>query len=191
MRRTAIARDGARRGRDGSSSSARTPRRGRGAALVALAGLVVAACARVPAPSAHHGVGRAGGVLYEGRDSKSERQLLLIARAFNDAYQQNRDRAVYARWDARSRAVISEAAYLRRHRECPNDPRTRVDTWGVSRGPRGAWLVHYAIDGQELTDWWYYVAGRFVFDLARSNPSAVALYRASTARYLALSGCGS
>lgn len=124
------------------------------------------------------------------RDPETARALLRIARAFNDDYQQNRDAAVYARWDAASRAVISRATYLRRHRACPNTPHVKVDTWGAVRGPDGAWLVHYSIQGQQFTDWWFYVHGRFVFDLPRSNPSAVALYRATPAQYAKELGCG-
>ncbi len=159
--------------------------------LLVIGSLALASCGRVPGPSAHPPSKRSDRVLLERRDPRNAHRLLLIARAFNDAFQQNRDAPVYGRWDAASRAVISESAYVQRHRECPNDPHTRVDTWGVSHGPGGAWLVHYALGGQELTDWWYYVGGRFVFDLAKSNPSAVALYRASPTRYLELSGCGS
>ena len=50
-------------------------------------------------------------------------------------------------------------------------------TESVSRGPRGAWLVHYQIGGQQLTDYWFYVHRRWVFDLVLSNPDAVKLYR--------------
>ncbi len=160
-----------------------------GLTLAAAAGL--ASCTGSRVSGSHRASPQGADVLAARRDPKSAHRLLLVARAFNDAFQVNRDAAVYGRWDAASRAIISGPAYVRRHRECPNDPRTPVDTWGVSRGPGGAWLVHYALGGQQLTDWWYYVDGRFVFDLARSNPAAVALYRASPARYLQLAGCGS
>lgn len=157
------------------------------ATLLAACALALAACGgqaggQAPLAGAAHGGGTA-------HDPETAGALLRIARTLNDDYQQNRDAAVYARWDAASRAVISRAAYIQRHRECPNTPHVKVDTWGVSRGPGGAWLVHYSIGGQQFTDWWYYVHGRFVFDLPRSNPSAVALYEAPPAKFLQDSGC--
>jgi hypothetical protein len=39
--------------------------------------------------------------------------------------------------------------------------------------------VHYEIGGQQLTDYWFYVHRRWVFDLVLSNPDAVKLYRMS------------
>lgn len=122
-------------------------------------------------------------------DPKTAAALLRIASAFNHDYATNRDAAVYARWDPASRAVISRAGYLQRHRDCPSPPEQDVRTWGVAHGPGGAWLVHYSIGGQQFTDWWYYVDGRFEFDLPRSNPSAVALYRSSPAQYAKAVGC--
>jgi hypothetical protein len=130
------------------------------------------------------------GSAHRAHDPESASALLRIARAFNNDYQQNKDAAVYARWDAASQAIISRATYVRRHRECPNTPHVPVDTWGVARGRGGAWLVHYSIDGQQFTDWWYYVHGRFVFDLSKSNPSAVTLYTASASQYAKDVGCG-
>lgn len=124
------------------------------------------------------------------RDPETSSALLRIARAFNQDYATNKDAAVYARWDAASRAVISRSAYLRRHRTCPSPPEGRVDTWGVTRGTGRAWLVHYSIGGIQFTDTWYYVRGRFVFDLPKSNPSAVSLYRSSPAAYAQAVGCG-
>ena len=50
-------------------------------------------------------------------------------------------------------------------------------TESAGAGPRGAWLVHYEIGGQQLTDFWFYVHRRWVFDLVLSNPDAVKLYR--------------
>jgi hypothetical protein len=51
------------------------------------------------------------------------------------------------------------------------------------------WLVHYSISGAQLTDYWRYEHGRWVFDLIRSNPQAVRLYRLPAAQYLAAVGC--
>lgn len=56
-------------------------------------------------------------------------------------------------------------------------------------GPNGAWLVHYEIGGQQLTDYWFYVAQRWEFDLPLSNPDAARLYRLSFAKYAADVGC--
>ena len=41
--------------------------------------------------------------------------------------------------------------------------------------PQGAWLVRYDLGGQQLTDYWFYVSHRWVFDLVLSNPDAVRL----------------
>jgi len=128
-------------------------------------------------------------IITERTDHRSAFTLLQIARRFNDDFQRNVDAPVYDRWDAASRAIISRRDYLARHRRCPNDPRVPVTTYEVTRSPTGAWLVHYSIDGQRLTDWWFYVRGRFVFDLALSNPSAVALYRLTPAAYATSTGC--
>jgi hypothetical protein len=173
------------------------------AALVATAGLAVGATAALgpgslapasAAPAARHralgpqlGAGHTRGSRH--RDPRTAAALLRIARAFNLDYAHNRDAAVYARWDAASRAVISRKEYLFRHRECPNPPEGHVDTWGVTRGPHGAWLVHYSVGGIQFVDYWYYVHGRFVFDLPKSNPSAVHLYRSSPAAYAKAVGC--
>ena len=153
-------------------------------------GLIGAACGQAPGQTSQTRTGTGTSSAPRTHDPETAKALLRIARVFNDDYQQNKDGAVYARWDAASRAIISRATYLRRHRDCPNSPHVKVHTWGVTRGPGKAWLVHYSIDGQQFTDWWYYVHGRFVFDLAKSNPSAVALYRASPAQYAKETGCG-
>jgi hypothetical protein len=49
--------------------------------------------------------------------------------------------------------------------------------------------VGYEIGGQQLTDYWFYVRRRWVFDLVLSNPASVRLYRMPAARYLAAVGC--
>jgi len=51
------------------------------------------------------------------------------------------------------------------------------------RGPPGE------VPGQQLTDYWFYVHRRWVFDLVLSNPSSVRLYRMSPQRYVATLGC--
>src|SRR5689334_11222212 len=122
-------------------------------------------------------------------DPRTQAALLRIATAFNHDYDRRDYGPVYARWDARSRAIISRAAYIRRHRECPGPPQPASVTESAGSGPHGAWLVHYEIGGQQLTDYWFYVRHRWVFDLVLSNPDAVRLYRMSAQRYAAAVGC--
>jgi hypothetical protein len=146
-------------------------------ALVVLACLTLAACGattrRAPSPVGH--------------DPHTRQALLQIARRFNDDYAANRSGAVYDRWDARSRAIISRADYIRRHRECSTAPGPATVEDAVAAG--GWWLVHYSISGTQLTDYWSYQHGRWTFDLPRSNPQAVGLYRLPARRYLAAVGC--
>jgi len=47
---------------------------------------------------------------------------------------------------------------------------------------------HYEIGGQQLTDYWFYVHRRWVFDLVLSIPDAVRLYRMSPQQYVAALG---
>jgi hypothetical protein len=122
-------------------------------------------------------------------DPRTQAALLHIATVFNHDYDRGDYGPVYARWDARSRAIISEASYIRRHRECPSPHQPASVTESVGPGPHGAWLVHYEIGGQQLTDYWFYVRHRWMFDLVRSNPDAVRLYRMSPQRYAAALGC--
>jgi hypothetical protein len=113
--------------------------------------------------------------------------LLRIARMFNDDYSANRVGAVYDRWDVRSRTIITRADYIRRHEECHTNPGPAT-TLGATHAGRW-WLVHYSISGVSLTDYWRYEHGRWSFDLIRSNPDAVRLYRLSGPKYLAAVGC--
>jgi len=122
-------------------------------------------------------------------DQRTASALLKIATLFNVEYDSRDYGPVYARWDARSQAIISKAEYIRRHRECPGAPNTAAQVQGASPGPRGAWLVDYEIGGQRLTDYWFYVHRRWVFDLVLSNPDAVRLYRMSPQQYAAAVGC--
>lgn len=114
--------------------------------------------------------------------------LLQIATKFNRDYDTGDYPAVYARWDARSQALITGADYVQRHRECPGGG-TLSRTEDAEPGPGGAWLVHYEIGGQQLTDYWFYTHGRWVFDLVLSNPDMVKLYRMSPQQYVAAIGC--
>ena len=115
--------------------------------------------------------------------------LLRIAGAFNHDYDTGDYGPVYARWDARSQAIITGADYIRRHKDCPGGSHPLSQTESATPGPHGAWLVHYQIGGQQLTDYWFYVDHRWVFDLVLSNPDAVKLYRMSPQQYAAALGC--
>lgn len=123
-------------------------------------------------------------------EPRSAGALRSIATAFNDHYTANQVGAVYDRFDAASRAVISRAAYVARHRECPDPPGAATVT-SVAPGSGGYWLVHYEISGVTMTDYWHYVSGRWLFSLVKSNPSAVALYRLPYGAYARAVGCAS
>jgi hypothetical protein len=121
-------------------------------------------------------------------DPHTAAALLAVATAFNHAYDTGNYPPVYARWDGRSQAIISEADYVQRHKQCPgahNASRTEDD----SPGPDGAWVVHYEIGGQQLTDYWFYAGHRWVFDLVLSNPDMVPLYKMSPQQYVKALGC--
>jgi hypothetical protein len=81
------------------------------------------------------------------------------------------------------------ADYIRRHKDCPGSPQPPARTETATPGSHGAWLVRYEIGGQQLTDYWFYVHRRWVFDLVLSNPDAVSLYRMSAQQYVAAVGC--
>jgi len=122
-------------------------------------------------------------------DPQTAAALLKIATAFNDEYGSGDYGPVYARWDARSQAIISEADYIRRHKDCPASPQPPARTETATPGAHGAWVVRYEIGGQQLTDYWFYVHRRWVFDLVLSNPDAVRLYRMSLQQFVAAVGC--
>jgi hypothetical protein len=123
-------------------------------------------------------------------DPHTASALLKIATTFNHDYDTGDYRPVYARWDARSQAIITRAGYIKRHKACPSGPQTLSQTESVSPGgPQGAWLVHYEIGGQQLTDYWFYIHRRWMFDLVLSNPGAVKLYRMTPQQYVAALGC--
>jgi hypothetical protein len=123
-------------------------------------------------------------------DPHTASALLKIAKVFNRDYDTGDYGPVYSRWDARSQAIITRADYMKRHKDCPSGSQTLSRTESVSRGGAdGAWLVHYEIGGQQLTDYWFYVHRRWVFDLPLSNPGAVKLYRMTPQQYVAALGC--
>lgn len=116
--------------------------------------------------------------------------LWAVATRFNNDYAANRVGAVYDRFDAASRAVISRTSYVRRHRECPDAPGAATVT-SVTPASGGYWRVRYEISGVTMTDHWHYVGGRWLFSLVKSNPAAVALYRLSFRAYARALGCSS
>ena len=123
-------------------------------------------------------------------DPHTAAALLKIATAFNHDYDTGDYGPVYARWDARSQAIIKRADYIQRHKDCPGGSPALSRTESVSPGgPQGAWLVRYEIGGQQLTGYWFYVGHRWVFDLVLSNPDAARLYRMSPSQYLAAADC--
>src|SRR5205823_4268494 len=110
---------------------------------------------------------------------------LGIAAAVNHDYDSGDYGPVYGRWDARSQAIIGRADYIRRHRNC-RSPHAPSHPQGASPGgPNGAWLVRFEVGGQRLTDYWFYVHRRWVFDVVLSNPDAARLYRMSPSQYVA------
>ena len=115
--------------------------------------------------------------------------LLAIATAFNHDYDTGDYASVYARWDARSQAIIGGADYVQRHMQCPG-AHTASHTEDDSPGPDGAWVVHYEIGGEQLIDYWFYLGRRWVFDLILSNPDMVPLYKMSPQQYVKTLGCG-
>jgi hypothetical protein len=124
------------------------------------------------------------------RDPHTAAALFKIARAFNYDYETGVYRPVYARWDARSQAIVTRADYIERHEDCPSGAQILSRTEDVSSGgPDGVWLVHYELGGQQLIDYWFYVRHRWEFDLLLSNPAAANLYRLSPAKYVAAIGC--
>ena len=102
-------------------------------------------------------------------DPHTAAALLKIATAFNHDYDTGDYGPVYARWDARSQAIITRADYIQRHKDCPAGSQVLCRTESVSPGgPQGAWLARYELGGQQLTDYWFYVSHRWVFDLVLS-----------------------
>ena len=152
------------------------------AAAVAAAALLAAGCTASPAHPAPSPAALPP-------DQHTTTALLKIATRFNHEYDSGDYGPVYARWDARSQEIITRADYVRRHRDCPTAQHAPSVTESAGPGPHGAWLVHYEIGGQQLTDYWFYVHRRWVFDLVLSNPDAVRLYRMSPSQYAAAVGC--
>ena len=122
-------------------------------------------------------------------DPRTASALLKIATVFNNDYDSGDYGPVYARWDARSQAIITRAQYIKRHQDCPSAPHAAALVQSATPGPHGAWLVDYEIGGQRLTDYWFYVHHHWLFDLVLSNPGSVRLYRMTPQAYATAVGC--
>jgi hypothetical protein len=171
------------------------PRRGTAVALLAAA-LIMALAGALTAcspPASHTVATRTRPAVplttQAAPDPKTATALVSIAQAFNDDYGRNDDGPVYDRWDARSQAVISRAEYIKRHIECATAPQGQAHVEGATPGPKSAWLVRYEIGGLQFTDYWYYIRGRWEFDLLLSNPDSARLYRLAFAQYATQIGC--
>lgn len=161
----------------------------RAAILLAVLALTACSSAAHQASRSHTSLAPAAAV-EPGPDPKTAAALVRIAQTFNNDYDDNNDGPVWDRWDARSRAVISRAEYIRRHAVCATAPQGPARVEGATPGgPHGAWLVAYEIGGQQFTDYWSYIRRRWVFDLLLSNPLAARQYRLPFARYAAEIGC--
>jgi uncharacterized protein YceK len=160
------------------------------AAAVVAAACLTAGCSSAASgqdPGQGQGQGHVAAPLLP--DSRSASALLKIATAFNNDYDSGDYAPVYARWDARSQAIITRAEYVRRHRDCPSAPHSVAHVESATPGPHGAWLVDYEIGGQRLTDYWFYVHRHWLFDLVLSNPGSVRLYRMTPQAYATAVGC--
>ena len=67
-------------------------------------------------------------------DPHTASALLKIAAAFNHDYDTGDFGPVYARWDARSQAIIGRADYVQRHKDCPSGSLAPSQTESVSAG---------------------------------------------------------
>jgi hypothetical protein len=158
--------------------------------LAAALAIVLAACSPDPShTSATRSRTSTTPATQPSPDPNTAAALVRIAQVFNDDYGRNDDGPVYDRWDARSQAVISRAEYIRRHIECATAPQAPAHVESAAPGSGGAWLVRYEIGGLQFTDYWYYVRGRWEFDLLFSNPAAARLYRLPFAEYATQVGC--
>jgi hypothetical protein len=155
-------------------------------AAAAVALLLAAGCT---AGGSHAAAGPGGSSAPLPADPRTAAALLKIATAFNDEYQSGDYAPVYARWDDRSQAVIIKGDYVMRNQECHSGQQPPASTEGAAPGPHGAWIVSYEIGGQRLTDYWFYVNRRWVFDLVLSNPDMVPIYRMTPQQYVAAIGC--
>jgi hypothetical protein len=161
--------------------------------VLVLLTLLLAGCAgsaRHPSPSpAASTPGSTPPTLPAAPDPRTAAALRHIAQVFNDDYQNGVYPPVYERWDRASQAVISEADYVRRHTECASSAGAPAVVESVSAEPHGFWLVRYEIGGQQFVDYWTYQARHWRFDLLRSDPKSVSLYRMSFRQYAKAVDC--
>jgi len=113
-------------------------------AAVAVAACLTAGCssasAQHPGQGQHHAAASAAPLPPDPRTAPA---LLKIATAFNNDYDSGDYAPVYARWDARSQAIITRGQYVTRHRDCPSAPHAVAHVESATPGPHGAWLVDY------------------------------------------------
>lgn len=121
-------------------------------------------------------------------DPPTTAALLHVARIFEADYGHNDDGPVWDRWDRASQAVITRAEFVARHAECDTAPGAAV-VEGATATSGGYVLVRYSIDTTQLVDYWHYQGGAWRFDLLRSNPDAVRVYRLSRGAYVQAVGC--
>jgi hypothetical protein len=160
------------------------------AAAAAAAACLTAGCSPASGQDPGQGHGHAAAsVAPLPPDPRTAPALLKIATVFNNEYDSGDYGPVYARWDARSQAIITRAGYIKRHQDCPSAAHAAAHVESATPGPHGAWLVDYEIGGQRLIDYWFYVHRHWLFDLVLSNPGSVRLYRMSPQAYATAVGC--
>ena len=115
--------------------------------------------------------------------------LLAVAQRLNDDFGSGRYAQVYQRWDPQSRALISGEEYVRRHVQCQTAPQDPTHILRAVFGADGYWRVTYILDELRFVDYWRYRAGHWEFDLIRSNPDAVRLYRMNPQAYASAVAC--
>jgi hypothetical protein len=115
-------------------------------------------------------------------------QLRQDAITFNHNYSKNNVGPVYDMWDAASQKLISRAEYIYRHQLCPTNPGPAIIR-EITPGANKFWQVHYLIDQAKLVDYWRYQNGHWRFDLFKSNPEAVVLYKLNRKQYEKAVGC--
>ncbi len=132
--------------------------------------------------------GRTSQQISTSENAMTTTTLLQRASMFNVDYSRNVVGPVWDAWDPQSQAIISRVDYVDRHTHCPR-PGAVPRITGMVAGANGYEVVNESLSGVTLHDYWHLVAGQWRFNLARSNPSAVALYREPRAQYFASLGC--
>lgn len=122
-------------------------------------------------------------------ETENAKNLIHVAQKFNDDYRAGDFGSVYDRWNTQSMAIITRVDYVRRHVECPNNPQSPVHVLSASDRADGQWLVQYTVGDSKFIDYWSYLQSRWQFDLIKSNPDAVKLYKLPFADYALKLGC--